>query len=76
MYRAPWPWTNPLWTWDLTVQGPLSPTPWTGPCTAVPPAVGPHFAGTPYRLVVTFGGQDRIPVQTCLLEETPLPPCF
>ena len=51
-----------------------------------PWCIGPHHTGTPIQglsplvqgpssLLVTSGGQDRRPVQTCSLEEPPPPTC-
>ena len=78
LYRAPWPWTQPLWTWDLTVQGPPSPTPWTWDLTVQPPLQTWDLTlqGPPHPPVVTFGGQDRRSVQTCIPEDPPPTPAM
>ena len=62
----------------LTVQGPPSPQDMGPHCTRTPPPrgpfmdMGPHCTG-PHRLV-TFGGKNLIPVQTCSVENTPPQP--
>ena len=48
---------------DLNIQGPPSPAP--------PLCTGTFFAPAPALLLVTSGGEDQRPIQTCSLEDPP-----